>query len=295
MPPFPWWLRRTGRGGEEEGLFFEEGLGAVDYVKAGGEGVEGFGVGQEFDAVEVVDVVAPDAGGGDAVDAVSVGDVDKVVGECAEAYLGGIVDGVGAVAAVDALDEGRTIVADSGLVVEDEVETGFVKSDGVEGGEDAYVFHLGRGGMSVAVAVDGEVVHDIDVDDAFLALEVVVDGLGGSCHRLEEGVLAVRLLEDISGVGVCAGGVYAGLTVRGGDAYALVFEHASEAAHGVALEVGEVDEEVVVGEVASDEVFGEPLGVLHGEGDGAFGVHYIDVGNLAVSALFDGTAVRLGV
>ncbi len=57
---------------------------------------------------------------------------DEGVGLRAEAYLLGVADDVGAVLAVDAVDEGLAVVAGRGLVVEYEVEARLVESYGVE-------------------------------------------------------------------------------------------------------------------------------------------------------------------
>ena len=212
----------------------------------------------------------------------------------AEAQLFGVVDDVGAVLAVDALDEGLAVVAFGGGVVEDEVEAGLVKSDGVERGEDAHVFELGGFGVSVAVAVDRHIVHYVDIDDALLAFEVGVDRLGGAGHRLEELVLLGQVIPQPGGVGCLAGGVDERFTLGRCHADALIFQHAAEAAHLVALEVGEVDHKVVVGKVLAHEVIVEVGRVLHGQGHAAVGVHDVDNGDFVVAALGDGLAVLLG-
>lgn len=116
-----------------------------------------------------------------------------------------------------------------------------------------------------------------------------------TCHRFQEGILAVRLLKHIARVGICAGGVDTGLTVRSGDADALVFQHTAEASHGMAFEVGEVDHEVVVGEMASDKVFREPFCVLHGQCHGPFFIHDVDSGDFSIAALLYGAAVSGGI
>lgn len=68
-----------------------------------------------------------------------------------------------------------------------------------------------------------------------------------------------------------------------------------EAAHGVAFEVGKVDHEIVVGQVSADDILGKPGCILHGQEHRAVGVHDIDGGNAAVTALFDSAAMVGGV
>lgn len=77
-----------------------------------------------------------------------------------EAELFGVVEQVGGVAVLHALDE--VGLAGVGGVV-DHVDAGTVESHGVEAGEDADVADLGLLGTVNAVAVDGEVVGHGDV------------------------------------------------------------------------------------------------------------------------------------
>ena len=73
-------------------------------------------------------------------------------------------------------------------------------------------------------------------------------------HGLEEGVLPLYVLPHAVNVGSVARGVYICLSGRGCYAYRRIFQHAAESAHGVSLEVCEVDHEVVVREVAAHDV-----------------------------------------
>ena len=82
-----------------------------------------------------------------------------------------MVEDVWSVLAFHAFDDGGAV-----FCVVDEVDAGFVEGDGVGGSEDSDVVHIGRGGVSVAVAIDGDVVHDVDVDHVFGAF-VGDDGL----------------------------------------------------------------------------------------------------------------------
>ena len=121
-----------------------------------------------------------------------------------------------------------------------------VQSHGVGGGKDSDVFEFRGGGVAVAIAVDGEVVHDIDVDN--LVAEMVGYGCCGSSHALKEFVLVFGLDEVPQFVVILALsiGVDVGLSIAGSHADALVFQHTAKSAHGMTLEVGKVNHEIVV-------------------------------------------------
>ena len=68
-----------------------------------------------------------------------------------------------------------------------EIHAGFVQRDRVKRGEDADVRHLGLRRMSVAVAVDGDVVHDADIDRA--VSHEIDDRAGGLGHGFDEVLL----------------------------------------------------------------------------------------------------------
>ena len=132
---------------------------------------------------------------------------DEVVGAGAEGVGGGGFDGVDAVAGVHAFDEGGFAWVGG---VFDGVVAGLVEGDGVEGGEDAEVGHFGGFGVGVAVAVDGEVVGDVDVGEVFGAF-VFEDGLYGVGHGFEEGVLGREVFPEGFGVFGFGGGGILGL------------------------------------------------------------------------------------
>ena len=216
---------------------------------------------------------------------------------CAEAYLLGVVDGVGAVQLVDALLEGGGIVAGAVLVVEHKVEAGLVEGHGFGGGEDADVAHARCRRMAVTVAVHRKVVassssagtpHHVDVDDiAAWLLEVVVYSLRRGGHRLEETVLVTAAPLR----GAASGGMDIDLADDGRYADALVLQHTAEAAHGVTLEEGEVDHEVVVCQMAAHDVVLDVAVVGHGQVDGVLLVHDVDRGDVVEAALRDGLTV----
>ena len=89
----------------------------------------------------------------------------------AQADLFAIVEQMGAVARVDALDKGFL----SGVVgVYNHVDTGTVESHGVERGQNTYVAHRGSLSVAVAVAVNRKVVGHVDIEN--LAVGMVDDG-----------------------------------------------------------------------------------------------------------------------
>ncbi len=93
-------------------------------------------------------------------------ELDQLILSRTEAELGGGLHGVDAVEALDALNE---VVAARIVGRVDEVEARLVDGDGVKGGENADIFHTRVLRHGAAVAVDGHVLHHVDVDD--LAVE----------------------------------------------------------------------------------------------------------------------------
>lgn len=67
------------------------------------------------------------------------------------------------------------------------------------------------------------------------------------------------------------------------------FEHASEAAHLMSFEMGEINHEVIIGKMAPDKIILKVCCITHGQQDASFLVHDIDRGNLAIASLFNGT------
>ena len=189
-----------------------------------------------------------------------------------------MVDDVAAVLLLDALDERGGVVVLVGLYAVDFVQAGFVECDGIGGSQDADVLHLGRLGMGVAVAVDADVVHHVDVDDVALA-HILLNGIGGSGHRFEEGVLGLGVLPALGRLVRHAVTVDVGLAGGGGHADALVLQHAAEAAHHMTLEVGQVDHEAVVLELLAHDVVFDPRGVAHGDAHILFLVHQHHLGD----------------
>ena len=97
----------------------------------------------------------------------------------AKTNLFGMVDGVGAMTALDALEQGAIVVALLGFHLSDEVDASLIERYGVSGGKDADVLQERCGGIGIAIAIDGHVVHHIDVEDALTVSEVIVYGLSG--------------------------------------------------------------------------------------------------------------------
>ena len=81
------------------------------------------------------------------------------------------------------------------------------------------------------------------------------------------------------------------LAVGGSYADALIFEHTTESAHLVALEVCEVDHEVIVGEVRADEVGLYPCSVPHWQFHRSVSIHDVHLGYLVITSLADGLHV----
>lgn len=79
---------------------------------------------------------------------------NNAVGFGTEADFFSVIDGVGAVTGIDALNQGMAVVAIGGMVAEHKVDTGLVEGNRVKGCQDADIVHLRGGGVAVAVAVD---------------------------------------------------------------------------------------------------------------------------------------------
>ena len=116
-------------------------------------------------------------------------DVHDMILARAQTYGLGVVDGVGAVLLVNAVQQVGGVVLGGHLLVVDDVHTGLVKGHGVGGSQDAIVLKFHRSWMVDAVAVDAHVVHHADVDDALLLVEVVRNSLSSGSHALKESVL----------------------------------------------------------------------------------------------------------
>ena len=162
----------------------------------------------------------------------------------------------------------------------DKVDARLIDGDGVKGGEDADVRHAGIFGGRAAVAVDGEVLHDIYKGN--LAVKVTHHRRGGVCHCLAKtqllGVLIPRLHVAVSR----AAGVNAGLARAGRAADGELLERAAVAAHRMSLEVGEYQHGVVVDDVFADEIFVQHFTVFDlPRKIRAFGVHQVNVEQLA--------------
>ena len=111
--------------------------------------------------------------------------------------------------------------------------------------------HVGFVGMAVAVAVDREAVHDVDVGDARSLPERVGDGFAGFAHGLEE-----MILHAAPGIGAALSrGVEQALAGTRGEADGNVLDRAAESGHGVTLEVRQHQIGIEIGESFADKVF----------------------------------------
>ena len=75
-------------------------------------------------------------------------------------------------------------IKNTSLGLRDKVQAGLVQRHRVGGGQDADVVDVGFFGIAVAVAVNGNPVHDVDEDH--LITQIVADTLGGFCHGFQE-------------------------------------------------------------------------------------------------------------
>ena len=134
------------------------------------------------------------------------------------------------------------------------IHAGFVKRHRIKGSQDANVRHLRLGRMPVAVAVDGDVVHDADVNGAVAhEIDHSAGGLGHGFDEIFLGGLSYLFPHLVKVIGA-AGGMDPGFSPAGAAADGEVLQRAAESAHLVALEVIKDDEAVVIGQRGSHKV-----------------------------------------
>ena len=172
---------------------------------------------------------------------VAVVDVQEGIAVIAHPQLLHISDLPEAVAGLHPLDEGVVLFF---LHRVNEVDRSRVDRQDIGRGEDADIGGDDRfRGCPFAVAGDRHVAHDVDIDDPFA--EVVGHRFGRFGHPLHE-----LLVRDVPHIVRAGGGVdrlFAGLAAGAADAD--IFIGAAEAALGMAFEVGQDEEGVVVFQV----------------------------------------------
>ena len=157
-------------------------------------------------------------------------------------------------AGLDPLDHG--LAAALGQVVE-QVHAGIVRGQDVQRGHDADIRrHHRLRRRPLAVAGDRDVAHGVDIAD--VGREVVDGGLGALGDALHQ-----LLLRDIVGAFGRVDLLLADAPVGTADADVLVA--AAEATHGVALEVGQHQERVIVQHALAHVHLLKPLAALDGE------------------------------
>ena len=116
-----------------------------------------------------------------------------------------------------------------------------------------------------------------------------MDSLCGGSHRLQEEVLCLTSSEIVGapcnlGIVRLTSRMDIRLTCRGGYTDGGVLHHTAEAPHGMSLEVGEVDHEVVVGKVLAHDIVFQVFLVLNGDADVVELIHDVH-GEDAVEAM----------
>ena len=140
-------------------------------------------------------------------------------------------------AGFDALDQCMAIGRLHGI---DHVHAGLIDCQDVCRGADAHIGCNDRFGIdALAVAGDGHVAQDVDVDDLFT--EVICHGFGGFRHALHE-FLFGDAPDILTGDGM--NGALAAIGICAANADVLI--GATEAAVGVAFEVGQHQHGIVI-------------------------------------------------
>src|SRR5574344_733124 len=194
----------------------------------------------------------------------------------------------------DALLEWVGIVFFILLHLIDEVVGGTVAGNGVCRGYNTNVLNLWSMWMGIAVAVDGDVVEHVDIDDVSFP-KPVGNALCGCCHTFQKGILRLCVLPCVRQFAGYAVGVDVAFSCAGCKTDRLVFEHTSKASHYMTLEVSQVDAEVVIAKMFSYNVVLDPFLVLHRNAQVTVFVHDVH-GKEAVKAMFvDGLPVLLHI
>ena len=197
---------------------------------------------------------------------------------------------MGAVAGVDALQQ----MIPAGVIGRlHQVDARLIQSYGIQAGQNADVLHAGIFGNGTAVAVHAHVAHNADV--GHVAAEVLDHAAGGVCHAFQESILGSYVIPQHILIRGLSGGVDVGLAGGGGTADGQLLQRAAEAAHGMALEVGEHQHGVVVVQVFANQILFDLLAV----GDfqlqiGAFGIHDIHIKIMAPAMVLHEFDVLVG-
>ena len=195
---------------------------------------------------------------------VIVVNVDELVEVVAHAQLLHVAELAVTLAAFDALLQS---VAVRGLHGVDKVNAGLVNSQQIERCADANIgSDNGLSLQAFTVTGDGHVAHNVYIAD--LLAEEVNNSLGGLDHALLEDAAVGAPLLALGGVVV--DNVFANRTA--GAANAQVLGRAAEAAGGVALEVGQGQQGVIVNEVLAHIHLSEPLAALDRQLNIALGI-----------------------
>mgnify|MGYP003178760854 CR=1 FL=1 len=104
-----------------------------------------------------------------------------------QAYLFGIIHRVPPMTAFNALDQGFAVVSGGRLDGVNEVQAGLVQRHRVKGSQNADVLHLRVMGVGIAIAVNGQLVHHVDIQNP--VPEVIGHRLSGGGHGLQKVVL----------------------------------------------------------------------------------------------------------
>ena len=156
--------------------------------------------------------------------------------------------------------------------------------------------HVRLGGISVAVAVHGQAVHHTDVED--VVAHVVIHTLGRVRHGLQKGIL---LTPDAT-AGLGAAGVNPHFAHGGTEADGDVLDGPAEARHGVALEMGQHQEGIIVGEMAAHIIHVDADAALDRDLHAAFLIQNVQLSNFQQAVVLrllpvhgcGGTAAAIG-
>ena len=106
----------------------------------------------------------------------------QLIGSAAQANFLRVFQGMQAVPGLDAVYEGLTVLRRIY-----QVDASLVQRHRVDGGQDTDVVHIRFSGVSIAVAVHAQTVHDVDVDILEASVECVGRKIRYGQHLPERG------------------------------------------------------------------------------------------------------------
>ena len=164
----------------------------------------------------------------------------------------------------------------------DQVHAGLIQRDRITACQYTDIVDIGFRRMSVAVAVHGDPVHHIDVNNVLLPHMAAEPG-----HHLRQSFQpGVLIAVPDTAARLRTGSMDIHFPARGGDTDADILDCTAKACHRMSLEVREDHPVTVILCMASDDHLVDPRSAGHGPLHFAFLIHQIKIGDRRVSVIF---------